>query len=539
MVVESKTKNKLNKSKAKKLNKSSQNFKKRNKLVEKDDEEEEENEEEEGEEEEEEEEKEREEEEEESENKNRNKKNKIKSKSKGKKQKKKDDLLNRSAIIKSTKKLNIKKGKMKQNRSVILKKKNLLNKVKNPKKSISNNKRSQSVTNKNKNRGKINNKMIRTTRSEKIKGRVKKFGFFKNKNINKKYFNRTTQSEQKHYKKRNKSIEINKKRSKTPNISRYKNKFIKNKKIQANKFSKTDISIRSIPKKNLNLTHRTFNNRNRIGYSLKSERNQISKRRNYLDGFHKKRESEERLRPLILKGNRFMQNTQNFFNPSQRKLNLFKSNFEYTDREKEEGFYNRITLYPKNLEQEDHNSLKGDNLNPYSTNWPSSFLKIGYSSGFYYDDYQDGVPILRLKKLRNKIILPPIHNSRYSQFSEKVNDNFSTNFNYLSRQERINYILNTENNIKDNVFSSGLARRKLLDKFNIKGFDLPSINDKKEEKEEEENEEEGEEEEDDDDEEEKESNEENKEDNDNEKEGDDNNGQEEDEGSSSHPNEIE
>ena len=44
------------------------------------------------------------------------------------------------------------------------------------------------------------------------------------------------------------------------------------------------------------------------------------------------------------------------------------------------------------------------------------------------------------------------------------------NFNGLTRQERINYILNTEanNNEHNNVFKSAEARKKLLEKFNVK-----------------------------------------------------------------------
>jgi hypothetical protein len=57
--------------------------------------------------------------------------------------------------------------------------------------------------------------MLRTNRSEIIKGN--NTGFFKNKN--KRDLSSTTRSEQKFYKKRNKSVEINKKRSRTPNIS--------------------------------------------------------------------------------------------------------------------------------------------------------------------------------------------------------------------------------------------------------------------------------------------------------------------------------
>ena len=100
----------------------------------------------------------------------------------------------------------------------------------------------------------------------------------------------------------------------------------------------------------------------------------------------------------------------------------------------------------------------------------------------------------------------------------------------MSRQERINYILNTENNNKDNnAFRSVIARRKLLDKFNIKGFDLPVINNKKGEEEEEDEEEDDEEEEGED------KDEDEKEDNDD----DDKNEEEEEDEGSSHPNEIE
>ena len=140
-------------------------------------------------------------------------------------------------------------------------------------------------------------------------------------------------------------------------------------------------------------------------------------------------------------------------------------------KEKEDGFFNRITLYPKIEEDNfyERKYLQGDVNNPYSVKWPSHFLEIGYNSGFYYDDYQDGVPILRLRKLNNKIILPPI-NSRYSQTSERPIEIPRLNFNGLTRQERINYILNTEanNNEHNNVFKSAEARKKLLEKFNVK-----------------------------------------------------------------------
>ena len=96
--------------------------------------------------------------------------------------------------------------------------------------------------------------------------------------------------------------------------------------------------------------------------------------------------------------------------------------------------------------------LQDDVNNPYSFKWPSHFLEIRNNSGFYYEDYQDGVLLLRLRKLENKIKLPPI-NSIYSQDSDRSNDIPPLNFNGLTRQERISYILETENNNENNVLN--------------------------------------------------------------------------------------
>ena len=44
-------------------------------------------------------------------------------------------------------------------------------------------------------------------------------------------------------------------------------------------------------------------------------------------------------------------------------------------------------------------------LNPYSTRWPSGFLKKGYNSGFWFSEFHGGVPLLRVTNLKK---LPPI-----------------------------------------------------------------------------------------------------------------------------------
>jgi hypothetical protein len=51
--------------------------------------------------------------------------------------------------------------------------------------------------------------------------------------------------------------------------------------------------------------------------------------------------------------------------------------------------------------------LVDDPLNPYGTFWPSNFLKAGYDAGFEYEDFQSGVPVLKLRNLGKKQ-LPPI-----------------------------------------------------------------------------------------------------------------------------------
>ena len=51
--------------------------------------------------------------------------------------------------------------------------------------------------------------------------------------------------------------------------------------------------------------------------------------------------------------------------------------------------------------------LVNDPLNPYGTYWPSNFLKMGYDTGFEYDNFQSGVPVLKLRSLAKKP-LPPV-----------------------------------------------------------------------------------------------------------------------------------
>ena len=64
--------------------------------------------------------------------------------------------------------------------------------------------------------------------------------------------------------------------------------------------------------------------------------------------------------------------------------------------------------------------LVDDPLNPYGTFWPSNFLKAGYDAGFEYDDFQSGVPVLKLKNLGKKQ-LPPIKKKGLSFKDSTIN----------------------------------------------------------------------------------------------------------------------
>ena len=168
----------------------------------------------------------------------------------------------------------------------------------------------------------------------------------------------------------------------------------------------------------------------------------------------------------------FNKNLNDFYNKNGLDIHKGLDKEKLKELELEEKYYNRVVTNPKELEllyQRD--ILRGAELNPYSTNWPAHYLKLGYNSGFYYDDFQDGIPILKLKKLR-KNLLPPIDKSRLSQSSQLSNDLFPSNFNYLTREDKINYILNTEQReIENNPFNSLDTRKKLLEKFRLVNTD--------------------------------------------------------------------
>ena len=104
--------------------------------------------------------------------------------------------------------------------------------------------------------------------------------------------------------------------------------------------------------------------------------------------------------------------------------------------------------------------LLDDPLNPYGTCWPSNFLKAGYDAGFEYDDFQSGVPVLKLRSLGKKQ-LPPIkkkgtrinNETNFTPNKVSLSQHFypgnsaKKNFNEVGYDIKVNKSENLKNNI--------------------------------------------------------------------------------------------
>ena len=59
-----------------------------------------------------------------------------------------------------------------------------------------------------------------------------------------------------------------------------------------------------------------------------------------------------------------------------------------------------------------------DPYNPYSTIWPNKFLNVNYNMELHYTDLEQGVPLLKAKKLKKKN-LPPIYINNITRCDDK------------------------------------------------------------------------------------------------------------------------
>ena len=99
-------------------------------------------------------------------------------------------------------------------------------------------------------------------------------------------------------------------------------------------------------------------------------------------------------------------------------IDLEDSDIEFNLKKNKKKYHSK----GKYIKKKQKINLYYDPLNPYLTNWANSFLKIGYNVGLHSNQNQDGVPILRIQKLKPKVVLPPIYKVKYNQFSETKNN---------------------------------------------------------------------------------------------------------------------
>lgn len=112
-----------------------------------------------------------------------------------------------------------------------------------------------------------------------------------------------------------------------------------------------------------------------------------------------------------------------------------------------------------------------DPLNPYLPNWPNSFLKIGFNAGFRSNELHEGVPVLRIQKLKPKVVLPPIYKIKYNQFSENKNFNYDDDEDLVctkvakklfSKTSNEFYTNKSKNNLNSNRSNGNSQYQKLI-----------------------------------------------------------------------------
>ena len=203
-------------------------------------------------------------------------------------------------------------------------------------------------------------------------------------------------------------------------------KGINNKLI--NKFKDNKFSIKSFSNKNLTNTINT---------------SRTNQKKNLLNNYFSKNNKERRIKTesntKIKKGN----NIKDMIH-----LLLYKEN------EKMNNKLNPINNKRRHSEQKEKIiNVLNDPYNPYSTIWPNKFLNINYNSGIHYKEIEQGVPQLKIKNFKKKI-LPPIYLRNtlnvdnklfYSTFSSELKKNLNAqSSNNIYNKKKINNKINNK-----------------------------------------------------------------------------------------------
>ena len=194
-------------------------------------------------------------------------------------------------------------------------------------------------------------------------------------------------------------------------------------------------------------------------------------------------------------------NSKNFFSDeNDNSLNKNNKQNKTLTVNKNKIMHKKIFKTPNNRNKNYMNDLINNPYNPYATNWPNSFLKKGFQLGFKYKTIHFGVPYLGIKKLNKKVILPPVYNIKYNQYSDNNNkdikpkDNIVTYYNKDNTIKSLNLYLNVKEKSELELIEE--YKKKIMKELNINANEEEESEDEDEE-EEEDDEEEGEESEDD------------------------------------------
>ena len=183
-----------------------------------------------------------------------------------------------------------------------------------------------------------------------------------------------------------------------------KNKFLINANNNKNGNSNNEISFNNT----------NYNNRpnKKLDIAIKNSTNTLKK--NNSESHHRFIKYKNDNRPLPYKFNRIFSQNNEFSDEDKNKETSIGDNDEKIDETQKNFAFST----EKKIKKKDWNN---DPLNPYFINWQNSFLKIGYNVGFHYKEFQEGVPILRIQKLKKKVVLPPLYTVKYNKFTENKN----------------------------------------------------------------------------------------------------------------------
>ena len=205
---------------------------------------------------------------------------------------------------------------------------------------------------------------------------------------------------------------------------------------------------------------------------------------------------------LNISNNHFksLENQRNYLSEGKQILSINKSNLQnktLSIKDKKEKTPSNILKTSQSTYKKSIKDFINNPYNPYSTNWQNSFLKKGFQLGIKYTNkIHLGVPSLSVKHLKKKVILPPVYNVKYNQYSDNnkeltSNENIVTYYNKDKTIKSLNLYLNIKEKSEAEMMQE--CKKKIMKELNIIEKEEYIESEDNENEEEEEDEEEGDE----------------------------------------------